>query len=234
MEAGYRSFVCAEVQVAVQTRRGFTLLNRIIPAWMIGTTGAILILAATGINSVVTPNLDAAVEEQERKSAKLDSEAKNMWLSHARADDLENAAKRQLAICSETRHSNLSSCLVNVYDLYMAAILNMLAASGRDDIDDPAHEERAHSLLRALDADDTTNLSEVTGWISELRLQSQAGINLRRKNIKTLKETIDDDRRNRQIITLFWFPILNLTGLFLVLLSNLPIWRSPKKSPAQG
>ena len=96
-------------------------MNQIFPAWLVGTIGAILILAATGINSLVVPNLDTGVHEQERQIAKLDSEARNLWSSHTRADDHESAAKRQLTACSAMDGSSLSSCLVNVQELYWMA-----------------------------------------------------------------------------------------------------------------
>lgn len=195
-----------------------------VPAWLIGLAGASLILIATAINSLVAPNLDAKLTKLETRSTALDQEAKNLWMSHTRADDIEVTAMGQLTICSQMRGSPLAACHVTVSGMYRTVILNMLAASGRD-VEDPKHEKRAKLLLEKIATSDVSSLAKVVSWINELRLESRDAINSRRENIEKLQNRITADKSSHERVTVIWSALLNVFGLLLVLLKDLPIWR---------
>ena len=197
---------------------------RKIPAWIVAVTGASLVIAATLIHSIWFYNIQKELEELRTNISKAQKGVENMWASHSLADQREANADllfglgNILADSSNVNQLLFSQSAVN----FRGAVMSMYAATDLTILSSPPTGiQKAEALLKSGDADSYTLFKRE---IDRLRLISRDDINARATKIADMEA-----RRHaliaRQTQLFSIYIALNLLGLIIVMVKDLPVWK---------
>ena len=189
-----------------------------VPSWAVGVFGASFVIVATLISHLPIRNINDKIVELDREIRRIDLSVSRLWDSHKLSDNRKFFAdlfETQLQDSNENHEAVLSKIAYYM----MGSILAMYAAS---DLDVPDSKPREIDLLRQGDSDAYKKLDVL---LESLRKSSQETINghkIRKDTLIAKKQKLERSQKNR----IFWFTFLNIFGLIVVLLKDLPVWKS--------
>ena len=210
---------------------------KFIPPWAVGFVGASLVIVSTILSSIVWSGRDDKAKELRQQSEEIGKNIDLMWSNHELADLREALAGQFIGmfVASITTTQNGGDFFLSEAGQRLrGAVLAMMVAADQTDEDDHLKTTVSglEQQLRNRDLGAYSNLREV---INDLRLQSIQAINELSEQKAALVAQIDDKESGRDRIRI-WFVGLNLLGLAIVMLKDLPVWRtrdrheSPSKS----
>ncbi|MYD31668.1 MAG: hypothetical protein F4142_02265 [Nitrospira sp. SB0675_bin_23] len=191
-----------------------------IPSWSIGAFGASLVIVATLISHLAIRSLNDEVIKLDGKIREINLSVDRLWDSHKLADNRKfsvNLFMTQLSSSDKNREIMLS----NIAYYMKGSVLAMYSAT---DLNIPKNEHREIDLLRRGDLNAYKKLEEL---LESLREKSKDAINKRKIQKDALiaeKQKLEHKERSVN----FWFMFLNILGLIVVLLKDLPIWKSTR------
>lgn len=198
-------------------------LFQFIPSWLVGLTGALLVLLSTGLSSIFWSSLDAEIREKQGNLTKLNKKSDLMWGSHQLGDQRE-AFSEQLLGMFLVGKQHPEFFLTASGSHLRGAILAMMTAADESD-DQGILQKEVGDLERRMSAGDLKAYSELKSKMDKLRLQSRDAINALRELRLTLEGSIRSLEAEKEFLRLFSVA-LNLFGLIIVMLKDLPVWKT--------
>ena len=188
-----------------------------VPSWLVGLVGALVVLVSTFFLTIRVMRLDEEILRAKDTSSVLSSRIDTKWENHQLADLREAQADQHAGLSLLATSNEIEVVLVNAAAGSLSgAILAMdLAAYNRLSEDEIA--VLGYNARKAL--------------LNDLRLESRDAIN----ELAAEKQPVDnevvekEDRRSRLRMLAM---ALNLLGLAIVLLKDLPVWKGNR--PARG
>lgn len=208
----------------VESEEGVMLLPRIrlVPAWSVTVVGALIVAVAVALGPLLLYGLEEDVRDERGALDELKELTLQGWTNHTTADGKAVAADTMIVLAEQFGSPPHSFRLGRAGTHLTGAILSMWASTGATD--DSELEPRVMELHARLLGGDLTAYVELAEVLDDLRLESAAAINARalqidasERRIQELERQLDRTRR--------WQAGMNVAGLVIVLLAELPIWR---------
>ena len=190
---------------------------RNIPSWSIGALGASLVIVATLISHLAIRSVNDEIIELDSKIREINLSVDRLWDSHKLSDNRKFSVDLFVTQLSGP-DKNQAVVLSNIADYMMGSILAMYSAT---DLDIPKRPGEI-DLLRQGNWDAYKKLEKL---LESLRKKSIEAINKRKiQKDKFIVEKQKLEQNNKNVT--FWFTFLNIFGLIVVLLKDLPAWKS--------
>lgn len=191
---------------------------RNIPSWSIGAFGASLVIVATLISHLAIRSVNDEIIELDSKIKEINLSVDRLWDSHKLSDNRKFSVDLFVTQLSGP-DKNQAVVLSNIADYMMGSILAMYSAT---DLDIPKSGPGEIDLLRQGNWDAYKKLEKL---LESLRKKSIEAINKRKiQKDKLIAEKQKFEQREKAVN--FWFTFLNILGLIVVLLKDLPVWKS--------
>ena len=198
-------------------------LLQLIPSWLVGLTGALLVLLSTGLSSIFWSSLDEKIRTKQSDLTKLSKKSDLMWGSHQLGDQRVAFSEQLLGMFLVGERRPEFFLTASGYHLRGAVLAMMTAA---DESDDQGTLQREVGVLeRRLSTGDLKAYSELRSKMDELRLKSRDAINDLAEERGTLESDIRELEAKKELVRLFSVA-LNLLGLIIVMLKDLPVWKT--------
>lgn len=202
---------------------------RLIPSWSIGVLGASLVVISISLSPLLVRDIENRIEDTENRISDLNRRVRTLWENHTLAAQREASADTIAALITltDTPHpfviSRSSSHL-------QGAILTMWAATG--DEDDTDLRSTVSDLMKSLDAGRLGSYDAMSAILDEQRLRSVDVVNELYGEVADYEARRRELRRQRDSLRDLQ-SLLNIVGLIVVLLKDLPIWRRAKSDTEQ-
>ena len=193
-----------------------------IPAWVIGLSGALIVLLSTAIGSQWWWTLDAKIQGMQKDRAELGSKITELWDSHKLADARSASADQFLGLLLIGGEGTQDFFLKQINIHLRGSLLAMMAATGKSVPDEPPPEVQQLSV-RLLKGD-LKAYAKFKSNTDSLRLESQEKINALGKERYQIEEKIKSFESNGKVLQMLSVG-LNIFGLILVMLKDLPVWK---------
>ena len=193
-----------------------------VPSWSVGLAGALIVLASTALTPLRLHGLEEDIYAERGKISQLIETYQRLWTNHTRAD--MQASTADILITRVPLHQQPSE---RAGRHVWAAVLSMSAATGAPN--DPELIDHVNELRNRFDAGHLTAYTEMTALLNDLRQESGDAL-----NEQVAQRSVSERRlhalERRYNLNRIWQSSLNVLGLVLVLLKDLPIWgrREPK------
>ena len=191
---------------------------RNLPSWVIGAVGASLVIFATLISHLAIRSVNDKIIELDGKIREINLSVDRLWDSHKLSDNRKFSVDLFMTQLSGT-DKNQRVVLSNIANYMMGSILAMYSAA---DLDRPESKPQEIHLLGQGDMDAYKKLNKL---LESLREKSVEAINKRKIQKDKLLAEKQKLEQSRKAVNL-WFTFLNIFGLIIVLLKDLPMWES--------
>lgn len=206
-------------------------MTKRIPAWLISIMGALFVLIAIVINTTFSPSLNNKIQEKEKEREKLSKEITSLWESHMLADSRDKNADIFLGLLFIANNQDkedkaaLDFLLNKIGYNLKGAILAMRAATGDTSIEDDLPPQEIQQLLYEIKKErDLKAYVSLKKLVDKLRLASGNTINDVNKQREELDEELRELKNQEEVLRMLHIT-LNILGLSLLLLKDLPIWK---------
>lgn len=173
-----------------------------IPAWLVGTIGALIVAISSLFNALMILDLDQEISNTQSKILESRSKKQNSWDSHTLAENRWIAGE----ILQDTRR-------------LQDAIVTMAASAGEGD---------PEKIFKSIN--EVTDSSVLSEKLDELRIKSMKHYNKIHKTQKEYEDIVDK-HVSRRTFFLWLFNVINFIGVTILLCKDLPMWRQNAKVP---
>lgn len=198
---------------------------RAIPSWAVGVVGACIVVVSVTLGSFGLRYLDTQLNETEAVIEELSAVSEMRWTQHALAEGRAETAEVIVALSvSSVRAGNDGSpLLLNLAALHLEDAIEMmwLATPGARKDEVPSSEIEEWRIK--LNDGDVLAYAEIAKLYHEQGRRSNQAIGDLRRDIAQHKERVAGFRRQVERIRDLQAG-LNVLGLVVVLLKDLPIW----------
>lgn len=197
-----------------------------IPSWAVSVAGAALVAVATAISFILLHDVRDEIAASQERITNLEERIENAWQNHRLGDRRVTSA--EIFIADALGGGANSSFVLGqaAYNL-RGAILAMYSAAGQNVPDQrPARIKKLEESLRRGNLGAYTKLSSE---VEQLRRASQAHINGLSKRIdqeEARQRGLNTTEENVYLI----YVALNLIGLMMVMMKDLPVWKDTKRT----
>ena len=200
-------------------------ITKNIPAWSVGFFGAALVMLSTAISSIRLAQIDAKIKKKGKACSDLGEKIDGMLDAFIRGNTQSISTEMLFGLFLAPNQSPKSSAFLreqiskNLDEVY----LTMMLAAGQEMPKDTLPEELTgfHERIRS---GDLTAIRELNGAIDGLRWKSKDALSKLQKTRKNREREIVSleakEKRVRHISI-----GLNLLGLVIVMLKDLPVWK---------
>ena len=187
------------------------MLSRI-SSWTVGLIGALIVLLSAILLSFGIMRLDEDILQAQDTRNEHSHAIESKWDNHQLGDLREAQADQLLGLALLATSSDAQEVLIGRATAFLhGAILAMdVAANNRMD----------EESVRALGYEALKDL------LNTLRLESRDAINAEAVEKERVETEIERKRSRRSSLRL-WAVMLNILGLAVVMLKDLPVWKSP-------
>ena len=214
-----------------------------IPSWFVAAIGSVLVIASTVVGTLLIRDNDARIDANQLQTASLKDKFQKTWDGHKLADDRFASADILAGLIAQDTNDGVRKFLIPrgakyLKDAIYTMHLSYYASDDSQQTESEIFEPDCGNLQKNEDIEDTVNtlteklqdgnLNAYDSLVSVLdteRLFSACMLRKLRKDLDNLEEKrthIESDTKFLQGIQIS----LNLLGLIIVLLKDLPIWRS--------
>ena len=195
-----------------------------IPSWGVAVTGSFLILFSTIIGSISLNNIQAEIESKNEEIVKLEEKFRRGWDSHILAEQRIATSEVFAGLISMNISNTPQQFLLPRSGKYARdAILTMYISADLMDEFNNKEDETQH-LVNALIEGNRNAYDKLFSLMDDARLKSADALNHLRNQI--VKITEDKNKlRSRWSNLLVISSFLNIAGLVIVLLKDLPVWK---------
>lgn len=202
----------------------FKITGRI-PTWAVGLTGALTVVASVALGPLFQHGLEEDIRAERGQISQLTESHQQLWGSHTLADQRAASADMMAGFIAQSGGPPHQFLLGRTGGHMQGAILAMWAGSGAsDDAGGSELEARVGDLLRRLNDGDLNAYDEMASILNDLRLASRDAINSRASERTESEVRLQDLEFSHDRIR-GWQAGMNILGLVIVLLKDLPIWR---------
>ena len=203
------------------------MINRLtnkIPAWSVTVFGASMVVVSTLIGTLALRNVDHDIQTNSRRITQLNASIQKLWDSHKLADLRAGVGDILAGLIVHVDRRPHPFLLGRAGGHVEGAILAMWAATG--DTTDATDLKCQVNLLRTrLNDGELDAYDSLSDLVNAHRHRSAEAINDRSEQVRQHEERIRSLR--------LWYNMLqnlqisfNILGLVIVLLKDLPVWRS--------
>ncbi len=191
-----------------------------VPAWVIGVIGGLVVVISSIVSSYYLTSIDSKISDNRKMVAQIERSTSRLWDSHQLADNRSTAADQFVGQYLMAK-TNKEFYLVQAGHNLRGSVLAMYAATELDVPDEPP--KQIMEFERKMGEGDLSAYSSLKQLIDTLRLQSMKAIN----NLKIERDKLVEKNENlnskQEFIRLIYVS-LNIFGLIIVLLKDLPVW----------
>lgn len=205
---------------------------RAIPSWVVGACGATLVVFSVTLGSVCVRHLDASSNAVEAAIGEvtsiLDRRSRQHNLARSRAESADLLAALAVDAVQDGNRPNLF--LVERAGFHLGSAIRMMwvAAPGEKNIELEALSSAVDDLEAKLNGGDLTAYLELTEILADRVIRSNRAIAELRQRIKRHEAQLQASRYRVNRIRDMQAG-LNIIGLVIVLLKDLPIWGNRKR-----
>ena len=195
-----------------------------LPSWCVAVIGSFLILLSTIISSVSLVNIQKEIESKNEEIIKLEEKFRSAWGNHILAEQRMATSEVFAGLISMDISNSPEQFLLPRSGKYARdAILTMYISA--DLLDEFNNKEvEIQYLANALAAGNRNAYDKLFSLLDQARLKSADALNHLRNQIVKITKDRNKLRTNWSYL-LAISSFLNIIGLVIVLLKDLPIWR---------
>ena len=194
---------------------------RLIPSWSIGILGASIVVISISLSPLIVRDLENNIEDTENTISELNRRVRTLWANHTLAAQREAAADTIAALITLTDAPH--PFVISRSGAHLqGAILTMWAATG--DEDDTNLQSTVSALMEKLNAGQLNSYDSMSAILDVQRLRSADVVNELYGEVADYEARLRELRKQRDRIRALQ-SFLNIVGLIVVLLKDLPIWK---------
>ena len=184
------------------------------PSWVIGLLGALIVLVSTFLLSIRVTTVDEEILKSQERQAELSASIETKWDNHKLADSREARADQLVGLALLATSTETQGRLIDAASGYLiGAVLAMdLAAQNRMSEDEVM----------------TLDYNGRKAILDKLRLESKDAIDAVAIDRRKVEQEINEKRSRRGRLRM-WAVALNLLGVAVVMLKDLPVWKEERK-----
>ena len=233
---------------ASPTEKATLVMKLYIPPWAVATVGSLLVIFSTAIGTLLLQSNDDQMQRTRILISDLETELQRRWDSHTLAEQRLSTAELFAGLIVQDQQNGIARFIIpraskNIVDAIITMRLShsdlpqpSREASGivqpdcTDMQPDPHLEANIGQLSQRLEGGDLNAYDKLISLLDSERLLSACVVNSTRRQIIALENdqlaisAYSEFLRGLQIS-------LNLIGLTIVLLKDLPIWRTNRNGP---
>ena len=181
-----------------------------IPSWIVGVFGALIVLVSTFLLSCRVTKLDEDILQAQAARAEHAQTIESKWDNHQLGDLREAHADQLVGLALLATSSDIQTILINRATAFLHGAILAMDAAARTRMDEESVRGLGYEALKEL--------------LNTLRLESRAAINEVAAERQRVEDEINKERSRRSMLRL-WTVALNILGLAVVMLKDLPIWK---------
>lgn len=196
-----------------------------VPSWAVGLTGALIVVFSVALSPLSVHGLEEDIRGERGKISRLTESHQRLWGSHTLADQRAATADMLAGFIAQAEGPPHQFLLGRAGGHLQGAILAMWAGTGAsDDQNGSELEARVGELLARFNAGDLNAYDEMASVLDDLRLASRNAVNGRASQRTESEARLQELELSHDRIRALQSG-MNILGLVIVLLKDLPIWR---------
>ena len=199
-----------------------------IPSWLIGLLGTGVILVSTFLSSVISVSIEDSIESLQNAIDDSYRITSTKWENYKSGERRRAFADQFMARIFATPHIETEKHSVELAVRYLGGAVSAFATVIGGETDET--RSQVQSLEERIRAKDADAYVELTHLIRNLEEKALIAINQVRDERAKLQKEENSNKKKRESVRI-WFVALNILGLAIVLLKDLPIWRVTSREP---
>ena len=182
-----------------------------IPSWAVGLSGTLIILLSTVLLSFVVTGLEEQILQAQKEQANLTSTIELKWDNHKLADLRESQADQLMGLAFVATPGNAQNHLIAAATRSMGGAIQAMDLAANNRVSEAEVTPLDYNARKA--------------FVSKLRMESQGVINATAADRLDVKDDLlrMQSRKSRMRL---WVVALNILGLAVVMLKDLPVWKT--------